>query len=193
MWMMAENNEISLCSSCGLYVVYFDKNSKNVGKLCSKCIIKTQSLERKYMKNSVIDLSVRELKKPIDVILNHSETSDKYHVPTAQDISSIATFSVKKHEEWIMSPLSIELRSVPGIGESSEKALKSAGIDTTWHLIAKYMSYGPGKIKEFTNFLNQFSALAPHKDTITRAIAEKVATSFGADLRTIDNENIKAM
>jgi hypothetical protein len=94
-------------------------------------------------------------------------------------IKSYATFSIVKHEDWLRTPLNSNLLTVPGLGRSGVDALKSAGITDTWQLIGKYMSFGPNGIAKFHEYLSQFTAISRHRDTITRAVAEKVAISFG--------------
>lgn len=156
---------IQLCSKCGLRgVAVFHKN-KSLSVLCNKCRSKMTP------KSDPVNTEEREI-DPTTPIPEFTKIS-------MDDIKSYATAAPGKHDDWLKDPLSPDLITVPGIGSSGINILKSVGITTTWHLIAKYMNYGPGGIKKFNDFLSQFSGFGSHKDTITRAIAEKVAISFG--------------
>jgi hypothetical protein len=84
-----------------------------------------------------------------------------------------------KHDSFIRLPLSEDLKLVPGVGTYGVQSLYAVGITNTWQLISKYMSFGPHNTVAFLQWLSQFTTLSKHKETIAKAIAEKVAISFG--------------
>ncbi len=73
---------------------------------------------------------------------------------------------------------------VPGIGEASAKALRAAGVSTTFGLIGKYLSLkeeGVGPIEHADRFyfwLKSIGTASGHRAGVVHSIAEKMNITF---------------
>lgn len=89
-----------------------------------------------------------------------------------------------KLAEFIQAPITGVLTEVPGIGPVTEKALKAAGISTTWALIGKYLTLkGEGvesveHCDRFFYWLDEVGASKGHRSAIVQAIAQKQDITF---------------
>ena len=83
---------------------------------------------------------------------------------------------------WLRYPINGDLYEVPGILEPTVRLLNKHGIETTWQLIGKFLSYKSEKITSqehidlFWNFLKYEVGITSHVAGIVRCIAEKADT-----------------
>jgi len=84
----------------------------------------------------------------------------------------------------LRAPITGDLLEVPGIGEASAKALRDAGISTTFALIGKYLTLkeeGVGPIEHADRFyfwLKSIGTAAGHRAGVVHCIAEKMNITF---------------
>jgi len=113
-----------------------------------------------------------------------NETNAKNNLPKIDyvDTDTTQTTSPTAYNSWIQSPVKPELTSVPGIGKAGREVLEKIGITTTWQLIGKFLLYNRDGDK-MLEWLSGFSIISSHKQTILKALADKVGILFG-DLAT---------
>jgi hypothetical protein len=141
-------------------------------QLCSRCSSRAVPVGGPSMCDKCTGVS-KSQKKPASMLAVTATLTQ------SADIKSYNTCSPAKHDDFIRSPLREDLLTVPGIGPAAVEALNAAGIHNTWQLIGKYMYGGVGNTQSFHTWLSHFSTLSRNKDTIVRAISEKVAIAFG--------------
>lgn len=83
---------------------------------------------------------------------------------------------------FLRTPVTLDLRSVPGIGKVGKRKLIEQGITNTYNLIAKYLALradddtSQTHCDKFWRWIDSVGLSARHRDMIVHAIAEKVST-----------------
>ena len=95
-----------------------------------------------------------------------------------QKADTMQTMTPDAHTKFLREPINVELTTIPYIGKVGREALVSAGIDTSWKLIGKFLMFNRD-VDMMVEWVGSLSPLASHKRAITKAIAEKVAIMFG--------------
>lgn len=86
--------------------------------------------------------------------------------------------------EFIRAPLQGKLSEVPGVGQATERALRNAGVSTTFQLVGQYLMLkeeGVGPVEHADRFYYWLSSLgspAGFRAGVVQCIAEKMNVTF---------------
>ena len=83
--------------------------------------------------------------------------------------------------KFLQSERTDDLKSVPGIGEATERALNKLGVYTTYQLYAVYLSFkdkGTNDMKnEFWRYLSD-AGIDSHRSSVVQCVTEKMSLLF---------------